>query len=112
MASSTSRMDVWRGRPPWDWGIRGWTKAHCSSLRSLGYGEVRIPHFMHVTPPYRTDSECLNVCGSLELAAVPQLTIRRMTHRWGSCTAEGRLVLNLDLILAPMTCIDYVITHE
>jgi len=57
-------------------------------------------------------AECLKIYGSLELATVPQLTIRKMTHRWGSCTAEGRFVLNLDLIFAPVTCIDYVITHE
>jgi len=56
-------------------------------------------------------AECLRTCASLGVDP-PPLTIRRMTHRWGSCTPEGRLVLNLDLILAPVTCIDYVITHE
>lgn len=55
---------------------------------------------------------CLRACGSLGLADSPPVMIRKMTHRWGSCTADGRLVLNLDLILTPPTCIDYVITHE
>lgn len=55
---------------------------------------------------------CVRSCSSLNLAEPPPLTIRKMTHRWGSCTVEGRLVLNLDLIQAPTTCIDYVITHE
>src|SRR2546430_889624 len=57
MASSTSRMEVLRGRPPGYTGIKGWTKAHCSSLRSLGYRWVRIPHFTQLDAPYRTDSK-------------------------------------------------------
>ena len=38
--------------------------------------------------------------------------IRRMKNRWGSCTSEGHILLNPDLILAPATCIEYVIAHE
>ncbi|MEZ6142555.1 MAG: SprT family zinc-dependent metalloprotease [Zavarzinella sp.] len=38
--------------------------------------------------------------------------IRRMKNRWGSCTKEGRILLNPDLIIAPKMCIDYVIAHE
>lgn len=43
---------------------------------------------------------------------VPPLTVRWMTHRWGSLSANGRLTLNTELIRAPRECIDYVITHE
>jgi predicted metal-dependent hydrolase len=42
----------------------------------------------------------------------PRLIIRPMSKRWGSFTAKGSLVLNLDLVRAPVTCIDYVIAHE
>lgn len=38
--------------------------------------------------------------------------VRRMKNRWGSCTKEGRIHLNPDLIIAPKTCIEYVIVHE
>lgn len=42
----------------------------------------------------------------------PQLIIREMTHRWGSYTAKGNLVLNADLVRASPSLIDYVIAHE
>ena len=38
--------------------------------------------------------------------------LRSMQRRWGSHNTTGRLLLNPDLIRAPTSCIDYVITHE
>ena len=40
------------------------------------------------------------------------LIIRRYKSRWGSMSPTGVLGLNLDLIRAPIECIDYVIIHE
>ena len=42
----------------------------------------------------------------------PKLLVRPMKRRWGSLSAKGTIVLNRELIQAPIHCIDYVIVHE
>jgi predicted metal-dependent hydrolase len=42
----------------------------------------------------------------------PELRIRKMRSRWGSCSRKAEITLNLELIRMPTECIDYVITHE
>lgn len=43
---------------------------------------------------------------------ISELHIRKMEKRWGSCTKDGVITLNLHLIKAPKRCIEYVIIHE
>lgn len=42
----------------------------------------------------------------------PPLRLQEMEKRWGSCTADGTIILNPHLIKAPRECVDYVILHE
>jgi predicted metal-dependent hydrolase len=42
----------------------------------------------------------------------PRLSLRKMRNRWGSWTSKGTIYLNPELVQAPPSCIDYVITHE
>ncbi len=42
----------------------------------------------------------------------PALRVRRMRSRWGSMSPRRSMSLRLDLIRAPVECIDYVIFHE
>ena len=42
----------------------------------------------------------------------PTLRVKRMRSRWGSMSPAGAMSLRLDLVRAPVECIDYVIVHE
>lgn len=42
----------------------------------------------------------------------PPVRLADPRGRWGSCTADGRLMLSWRLILAPPTVFDYVVAHE
>lgn len=42
----------------------------------------------------------------------PDLRIRKMRTRWGSCGKNDTIILNPELIRLPTQCIDYVIIHE
>lgn len=44
--------------------------------------------------------------------AKPIFYLRAMSKRWGSCTRDGRILLNTHLIKAPIYSIEYVIVHE
>lgn len=54
---------------------------------------------------------CRGAMHDLGLPA-PQLRVRKMRSRWGSCSRSAVITLNLELIRMPLPCIDYVITHE
>lgn len=41
-----------------------------------------------------------------------EIRFKRMETRWGSCNVKQAIVLNPELIKAPIRCIDYVIAHE
>jgi predicted metal-dependent hydrolase len=55
---------------------------------------------------------CLGKAERIGISSIPTLKIRKMNKRWGSCTHDGIITLNIELISAPVDCIDYVILHE
>jgi hypothetical protein len=46
------------------------------------------------------------------LSRPKRFQVRRMTSRWGSCSPAGTVTLATDLVRSPLSCIDYVISHE
>ncbi|NBR86213.1 MAG: M48 family peptidase [Proteobacteria bacterium] len=59
----------------------------------------------------RSLSSCLKQFNG-HVATAPRLRLRRMRKRWGSCTQDGVIYLNPELVKTAGTCIDYVVTHE
>lgn len=55
---------------------------------------------------------CMVKLGIDQAAGPKELVIRRYRSRWASMSPTGVLGLNLDLIRAPIECIDYVIIHQ
>ncbi len=44
---------------------------------------------------------------------MPEIRVRSMTSRWGSCTPGARRVtFARQLVEAPLTCMEYVVFHE
>ncbi len=44
---------------------------------------------------------------------IPNIEIRQMKSRWGSCLpSNNKVIFNLNLIKTPICCIEYVVLHE
>jgi hypothetical protein len=63
--------------------------------------------FTHVDLRARVDewSECLGV-------TVHRVQVRPMRNKWASCSSNGILTLNLDLLHLPLDLVDYVLCHD
>ena len=43
----------------------------------------------------------------------PEIQMREMVSRWGSCSPKkGFVTFNTALVTMPVSCIEYVVTHE
>lgn len=43
---------------------------------------------------------------------IKRVQIRNMKRKWGSCSKNGTLTLNKELLSMPKECLEYVIVHE
>jgi hypothetical protein len=46
------------------------------------------------------------------IKSAPPFQIQEMKRQWGSCSPNGKILLNPHLIKAPRPCIEYVVLHE
>lgn len=69
-----------------------WYKSHAATYFTKRLNELSAKVSLVVTPP--------------------ELKLQRMQTHWGSCSPNGRVLLNPSLIKASRDCIDYVVLHE
>ena len=74
--------------------VSGWYRSRAESVFRERYGAC---------------IEKVKACG---ITAPAGYALFNMPKRWGSCTKEGKVLLNPLLVSAPKECIDYVIVHE
>jgi predicted metal-dependent hydrolase len=43
---------------------------------------------------------------------IPEVKIKHQVKRWGSCTKDGVLNINVLIVMAPMVLVEYVVAHE
>lgn len=54
----------------------------------------------------------MKYCCDISGLCPSKVSLRSMTSRWGSCSANGNISINYKLIQFPVECIDYVCIHE
>lgn len=84
-------------------------------------GELHLPagrpagpelaRFLKALARHRAEAAVTRHAAALE-RPLPPLTLRDTRSRWGSCTAEGRVMLSWRLVMAPPGILDYVAAHE
>ncbi len=72
---------------------------------------ARAQAFLKAMARDRLAAACDRYAGMLQ-RPYAALTLRDTRSRWGSCTANGRLMFNWRLIMAPPPVLDYVAAHE
>src|SRR5690625_7889324 len=81
------------------------SRENIKKLLDVWYKERAAIKFPEIAEPLIQRSE--------EYKVTPKsMHIRQMKLRGGSCSANGNIILNPELIKAPKACIEYVINHE
>lgn len=60
----------------------------------------------------RRMQELLRRTPLLGIPEMPPLIVRRLVKRWGSCSPDGRILMNVDAVKLPVGCVDYLLLHE
>lgn len=71
----------------------------------------RVMAFMHQEAQTRLPTAVRRWAAIMKLAP-GQIALRDVRSRWGSCSHQGRIMLNWRLLMMPIAMRDYVIVHE
>ncbi|MBN1934243.1 MAG: M48 family metallopeptidase [Anaerolineae bacterium] len=93
---------------------RGWFFVHVQDKDDTGHVKALLDGWYR-RQARRVFVERLDACypRAERLGAPhPEIAIRVLKTRWGSCSGSKRIALNLKLIQVPKVLIDYVVMHE
>lgn len=66
----------------------------------------------YISHGYKKIEERMNLyCPKMELQP-SKVVLKEQKMRWGSCTPDGNIYLNWQIMTAPMSIVDYVLVHE
>jgi predicted metal-dependent hydrolase len=85
--------------------VKAKKQADVKKLLTRWYKERSVEYFAKILRVHIGKFERLISCE-------PKLQLMSMKTRWGSCTTNGKIILNPELIKAPKASIEYVIIHE
>lgn len=108
------RLKVVEGERDWVKLTRGYLEVTTPSKANPEYVRAQVEGWMRKQARrvfYERLQAMLPRFAPLQLPE-PELVIKPMKARWGSCTEGGTITLNLELIKMPKPSIDYVIVHE
>lgn len=94
---------------------RGQLQVFVPSVEQASKEQIKaLTQLWYRTQSKRIFSERLQVLLSKTdwVEELPSLKILSMDKQWGSCSPQGKIILNPHLIKTSRECIDYVIVHE
>lgn len=108
------RLKVIEGERMWVKLARGYLEVTTPSKANTAYVQAQVEVWLRSQAQHHFHERVVALLPRFKPLALPEpeLAVRAMKSRWGSCTGKGKITLNLHLMRAPKPCIDYVVVHE
>jgi predicted metal-dependent hydrolase len=108
------RLKILQNQPDFVKLTRGWLYVYTADTNDIGKVKQLVEAWYHkqATRVLRERLEAVLPRFAHLNVTQPNLAIKPLQARWGSCTGSGIIALNLRLMQVPKQYIDYVIIHE
>lgn len=108
------RLKVSEGEREWVKLARGYLEVTTPNKANTAYVQAQVELWLRRQAQRHFHERVVALLPRFKPLALPEpeLAVRAMKSRWGSCTGKGKITLNLHLMRAPRPCIDYVVVHE
>ena len=108
------RLKVIEGEREWVKLTRGYLAVTTPNKTNTAYVQAQVEAWLRRQAQRHFHERVVALLPRFKPLALPEpeLAVRAMKSRWGSCTGKGKITLNLHLMRAPRPCVDYVVVHE